>query len=85
MTQNNIAMYRVVPIFALAISFWIYTNKQMFDNDIEAINSPNQIRKSFHLITNLDFSDLDWWQQKLIYALVAYIVILILTDAYISA
>lgn len=77
-------MYRIVPIFSLSITFWIYTNKQMFDNKIEVINSLNQIRKSFHTINTLVWSELDWWQQKIVYALIAYVIILFSFDTYLT-
>lgn len=78
------AFYRWCPIFSLGITFWIYTNKQMFDNVIEPVNSPLQIRKSQHLITNIDFSKLEYWQIKILYALGFYIGFFALTEFYLK-
>lgn len=66
---------------SLAITFWIYTNRQMFDNVIFDINSPRQIRVSNHLITNIKWSELDYWQHRILFALAVYIMILIFMDA----
>jgi len=82
MTQNNINFYRWCPIFSLGITFWIYTNEQMFNNKIEPINSPQAVRKSFHLITNLNFGELQYFQKKILMVLAAYIGLFVLVEMY---
>lgn len=84
MTQNNLKFYRWCPIFSLALTFWIYSNKQMFDTVIEPINAPKSIRKSFHLITNLDFDKLEYWQKKPLYMLAFYITLFAVVEAYLA-
>lgn len=54
----------------------------MFGNVIDPVNSPKMIRNSHHLISNIEFSKLDYWQLKIIYALVVYIAILIAWEVY---
>ena len=39
LTLQNIRIISFVPIFSLMFTFWAFTNKQMFDNKIDPIES----------------------------------------------
>ena len=41
------------------MSFWMYTNLQMFGNTIEPVDSQSQIILSHHLITEVKWKNLN--------------------------
>ena len=48
----------LAPLISLFFTFWVYTNKQMFDNKIDTITSHNEIVLSHHLLSNINLSKL---------------------------
>jgi hypothetical protein len=40
----------MVPLISLPMTYWLYTNKQMFDNKIDPIKTLNETVRSHHLI-----------------------------------
>ena len=55
LTLQTVRIMAIAPLFSLLVSFWLYTNKQMFDNKIDKISSQNELELSHHL-----FSDFKW-------------------------
>lgn len=49
----------LVPLFHLPLTLWLYTNKQMFDNKIEAIQDLGQVQLSFHYLQDLKWDNLN--------------------------
>ena len=54
----------------------------MFGTEIGPIDAPKSIRKSYHLITNLDFDKLEYWQKKPLYMLAFYIFFFVCVELY---
>ena len=53
MTKSSINILSFAPLFALSILMWQYTNKQMFDNQIDKVLTQDQITFSHHNIKDL--------------------------------
>lgn len=56
LTLASLDLLRWIPLFSLCCLFWLYTNKQMFGNEIDPIDYRDQIRKSHH--TNFKWAEL---------------------------
>jgi hypothetical protein len=62
---------------SLLVTFWIYTNKQMFSNVIDPVDSQDQITYSHHLITNFKWKDLQIHQKEILIAIIIFSVLLL--------
>jgi len=58
LTILHIQIMALVPIWSLMLTFWIYTNQQMFDNKIDTLKFQSGIVKSHHFIGDLVWSEL---------------------------
>lgn len=52
MTLINIKMLLAAPPLSIAISTWAYSNRQMFENKIDPINTVGEVILSHHLLTD---------------------------------
>ena len=48
----------ICPVISLMLTFWLYTNKQMFGNKIDIIQTQDDILLSHHLITELKWKEM---------------------------
>ena len=51
----NIRLMSFAPIASLILTFWLYTNKQMFDNIIDKIKTHDEVRLSHHFLSTINF------------------------------
>lgn len=52
MTLVNLKMLLAAPIIGIGVSIWAYSNRQMFENVIDPVDSQGQVVLSHHLITD---------------------------------
>lgn len=45
-------MLLFAPLIGLCVSIWAFSNRQMFENKIDPINSADQVVLSHHLLTD---------------------------------
>lgn len=54
-TMLNIKLMSCAPLLSLFLTFWLYTNKQMFDNVIDQIKTHDEVRLSHHFFSTINF------------------------------
>lgn len=59
LTLTTIALIGYAPVCALAILFWQHTNMQMFDNKIDKLTTQNQVRRSHHFLSSIEWHKLN--------------------------
>lgn len=59
LTLQIISNISWIPIFSLMLSFWMYTNVQMFSNTIDEVDSQSQITYSHHMLTTMKWKNLN--------------------------
>ena len=52
LTIANTRIIQFAPLVSLPFVLWVYTNRQMFGNDIQAISTDKEITLSHHLISD---------------------------------
>lgn len=70
LTMRIIDNIMIIPIFALSILFWQYTNRQMFENKIDNLKYDSDIRLSHHKVENVRWKDLHSAQRALLSAVI---------------
>lgn len=68
LTLLNIKIMSFAPISSLFLTFWLHTNKQMFDNKIDPVKSQGELTLSHHLVSAIRWSQLNPSDRALIYA-----------------
>lgn len=66
LTMNLLKIMSVIPMFSLCVLFWQYTNRQMFENEIDKIQVENEVRLSHHNISDLSWEELNAAQRWLL-------------------
>lgn len=57
LVMQNLRFMNYLPVFSLGVTFWLYTNRQMFGNDIYPLHTRDEVTFSNHNF-NTAFSDL---------------------------
>ena len=47
-----------MPILSLMVTFWLYTNKQMFGNSIDPLQTQDEVTLSHHSVFEISWSKL---------------------------
>lgn len=65
LTLGILEMMSWIPLVTLCLMFWQYTNMQMFDNVIGPIEFQDEVRLSYHHMSNIKWNKLNTAQQCL--------------------
>jgi hypothetical protein len=72
LTERIIHNVAWCPLIAMAVTFWLYTNKQMFGNTVDPIETQNEITLSHHLVGDVKWKNLNEVQKQALIAMAAF-------------
>ena len=84
LTLLNIKIMQWAPIPSLMFTFWLYGNKQMFDNKIDVIKTQGELTLSHHTFQEMHNSkhDINSSESALIYTMILIAIYLLLDKLY---
>ena len=80
LTLQNIRIIQLCPVFTLALTLWFYTNKQMFGNTIDNVQTMDEIIMSHHLLYQVRWKQFTQPQKELAYALIILLVLIVISE-----